>query len=50
MAVELGGVHALDLGHTGLVLSLVLNTDRVFKDVRPFGQVVDEKVTGRVAS
>ena len=41
MAVELGGIHALDVGHAGLVFALVLDTHAVLEDVDSLGQIVD---------
>lgn len=48
VAIELRGVHALDVRETRLVLATQLNSGRVFKNVLAFGQVVDEEMTGRV--
>ena len=44
VAVKLGGVQALDVGHAALVLALMLDTHTVFEDVDTFGQVVDVEV------
>ena len=48
MTVELGGVHALHVGHAGLILPAVLNPDGIFEDIRPLGQVIQVEVRGRV--
>lgn len=48
MAVEFGSIHAFDVGHAGGVFTLMLDTDSIFKDIRAFGQVVDEEVAGGV--
>lgn len=37
VGVELWSVHALDVGHTSLVLAAVLDANRVFEDVGAFG-------------
>ena len=49
VAVELGRVHALNLGDSRLVLAAELNPRRVFKDIDALGQVIDEEVAGGVA-
>ena len=41
MAVELGCIHALDIGHAGLVFALVLDTHAVLEDVDALGKIVD---------
>lgn len=48
MGVELRGVHALDVGHAGLVLTTVLDAEGVLKDVGAFGEVVYVEVGGGV--
>src|SRR5688572_5988009 len=49
VAVELGRVHALDLGDAGLVTAFVLDARGIFKDVNSFRQVIDKKVAGGIA-
>ncbi len=49
VAAEFGCVHALDFGETGLVGPAKLDARRILENVSPARQVVDEKVTGRVA-
>lgn len=46
VAVEFGGVHALDFGDAGLVAALELDTRGIFKHVNSLGQVIDEEVAG----
>ena len=50
MAVELGRVHALDLGDTRLVGAAMLHADRILKDIGALGQVVDEEMARRVGA
>ena len=40
MTVELRGVHALHMGHTGLIFSTVLNTDGIFEYIGALGQII----------
>ena len=49
MAVEFRGVHALHVGHTGLVLAAMLDADGVFEDVHALGQVIEVEVRSRIA-
>ncbi len=49
VAVELGGVHGLDLGEAALILAAQLDAAGVFKDVNAFRQVIDEEMAGGVA-
>jgi hypothetical protein len=44
MTVELRGVHALHMGHTGLIFSTVLNTDGIFEYIGAFGQIIQIEV------
>ena len=48
MAVEFGGVHALDQSHAVLVGAFELDPELVFKNIGPLGQVIDEEMGGRV--
>ena len=48
MAIELGCVHALHVGHAGLILPAVLNPDGIFEDIGSLGQVIQVEVRGRV--
>ena len=49
VAVEFRGVHALDVGDTGLVTAAVEHFHRVLEDVGALGKVVDEEVAGGVS-
>jgi len=48
VGVEFRGVHALDVGHAGLVLAAVLDTKGVLEDVGALGEVVDVEVRGGI--
>ena len=40
MTVELGGVHTLHMGHTGLIFSTVLNPDGIFEYIGALGHII----------
>ncbi len=40
MTVELRGVHTLHIGHSGLILSTVLNPDGIFEYISALGQII----------
>ena len=44
MTVKLRGVHALHIGHTGLIFSAVLNTDGIFEYICSLGQIIQVEV------
>ena len=44
MTVELRGVHALHMGHTGLIFSTVLNPDGIFEYIGALGQIIQIEV------
>ena len=44
MTVEFRCVHALDIGHPGLVLALMLHPHIVFEHIDTLGQVIDVEV------
>ena len=44
MTVELRGVHALHMGHTGLIFSAVLNPDGIFEYICALGQIIQVEV------
>ena len=52
MTVKLRGVHALHMGHTGLIFSAVLNPEGIFEYIGALGQVIQVEVgcgvTGRL--
>ena len=48
MTVELRGVHALRMGHTGLIFSAVLNPDGIFEDIGSLGQIIQVEMRCRV--
>ena len=48
MTVELRGVHALHMGHTGLIFSAVLNPDGIFEDIGALGQIIQVEMRCRV--
>ena len=48
MTVELRGVHALHMGHTGLIFSTVLNPDGIFEYIGALGQIIQVEVGSRV--
>jgi hypothetical protein len=37
MTIKLGGVHALYIGHAGLIFSTVLNPDGIFEHIGALG-------------
>ena len=40
MAVKFRSVHALHMGHTGLIFSTVLNPNGIFEDIGALGQII----------
>ena len=48
MTVELGGVHALHMGHTGLIFSAVLNPDGLFEYIGALAQKIQVEMRCRV--
>ena len=44
MAVELRGIHALHMGHTGLIFSTVLDPDGIFEYIGALGQIIQIEV------
>ena len=44
MTVKLRGVHALHIGHSGLILSTVLNPDGIFEYIGALGQIIQIEV------
>jgi hypothetical protein len=48
MTVELRGVYALHMGHTGLIFSTVLNPDGIFEYIGALGQIIQVEVGSRV--
>ena len=44
MTVELGGVHTLHMGHTGLIFSKVLDPDGIFEYIGALGQIIQIEV------
>ena len=49
VTVELGSIHALNVGHASLILAAVLYAHGIFKDIDSFGQVIQIEVRSRVA-
>ena len=45
VTVELGRVHALDVGNAGLIAATMEHLNRILKHVSALGQIVDEEVT-----
>ena len=48
MAVELRGIHALHMGHAGLIFTAVLDPDRIFEYISTLGQIIQIEVGCRV--
>ena len=44
MTVELRGVHALHISHSGLIFSTMLNPDGIFEYIGALGQVIQVEV------
>jgi hypothetical protein len=48
VTIEFRRLPALDFGKAGLVTALVENPRGIFKDIRTFGQIIDEEMTGGI--